>query len=41
MFGKIPTSGEFCNTNFELFAQNFEEMLEICRKYLRNFGLIM
>ncbi len=41
IFGKMRTSGEFCKTNFELFAQNFEEMLEIYRKFLRNFGLIM
>ncbi len=39
-FWKIRTSGEFCKINFELFAQNFEEMLEICKKFLRNFGRI-
>ncbi len=25
IFGKIRTSGEFCQTNFEFFAQNFDE----------------
>ncbi len=24
IFGKIRTSGEFCKTNFKLFAQNFD-----------------
>ncbi len=33
IFGKMRTH------NFELFAENFEEMLEIWRKFLRNFGL--
>ncbi len=33
----MPTLGEFWETNFELLAENFEEMLEIRRKFLRNF----
>ncbi len=31
--GKIRKLGEFCKTNFELLAGNFEEMLEIWRKF--------
>ncbi len=34
----MRTFGEFWKTNFELFAQNFEEMLEIWKKFLKNFG---
>ncbi len=31
--------GEFQKTNFELLKGNFEEMLEIWKKFLKNFGL--
>ncbi len=29
LLSSFETLGEFCETNFELLAQNFEEMLEI------------
>ncbi len=34
IFGKVRRLGDFCKTNFELFAQNFDGMLEIYRKFL-------
>ncbi len=37
----MSTLDEFWKTNFELLAGNFEEMLKIWRKFLRNFGLTM
>ncbi len=39
IFGKMRTLREFWKTNFELLAGNFKELLEIWRKFLRNFGL--
>ncbi len=41
IFGKIRTLGEFWETNFEILERNFKEMLEIWRKFLRNFWLIL
>ncbi len=40
-FGIYVPRVSFVKQIFELFAQNFEEMLEIYRKFLRNFGWIM
>ncbi len=40
ILGKMRTLGESRKiTNFELLAENFKEVLEIWKKFLRNFGL--
>ncbi len=41
IFGKMRTLGDFWEKNFELLSGNFEEMLEIWKKFLRKFGLTL
>ncbi len=37
----MRTLGEFWKTNYELHAENFEEMLKIWKKFLKNFRLTL